>query len=41
MIPPAMADVRTEFEMDILGTRHQMTVIAESPRDPDNERLRV
>ena len=33
-------DVGTRLEMDILGTRHPVTVIPESPYDPENARLR-
>jgi hypothetical protein len=28
------------FEISILGTNHAVTIIADSPFDPDNERLR-
>ncbi len=41
MVRPEFADVGTELEMDILGTRHKITVIPESPYDPDNEKLRA
>jgi dimethylglycine dehydrogenase len=40
MVRPEHAHVGTELEMDILGTRHRVTVIPESPYDPDNLRLR-
>jgi len=35
-----LAAVGTELEIEILGQRHAATVIAESPYDPDNRRLR-
>ncbi|MDD9857978.1 MAG: dimethylglycine dehydrogenase, partial [Gammaproteobacteria bacterium] len=35
-----LATVGTELEIEILGRRHAATVIAESPFDPDNRRLR-
>ncbi len=41
MVPPARAEAGTELEMDILGTRHRVTVIPESPYDPENEKLRA
>ena len=41
MVPPAMADLGTEFEISILGKMHRATIIPESPFDPDNERLRA
>jgi len=40
MVKPEVADLGTELEMDILGTRHPVTVISESPYDPENLRLR-
>ncbi len=40
MVRPEHAEPGTELEMDILGTRHRVTVIPESPYDPENERLR-
>ncbi len=40
MAPPEMAGVGEEFEMDILGTMHRVTVLEESPYDPKNEKLR-
>jgi len=33
--------VGTKLEVDILGKRHQAVVIAESPHDPENVRLRA
>jgi dimethylglycine dehydrogenase len=41
MVPPALAEVGTGLEMDVLGARHRVTVIPESPYDPENERLRA
>ena len=41
MIPPAMAKIGEEFEVDILGARHKAAVVEESPHDPKNEKLRV
>ncbi|MEK9725594.1 MAG: FAD-dependent oxidoreductase, partial [Rhodospirillaceae bacterium] len=41
MVGPDLAEVGTELEMDILGARHRVTVIAESPYDPDNAKLRA
>jgi dimethylglycine dehydrogenase len=40
MVPPALADMGARFEISILGTNHAVTIIADSPFDPDNERLR-
>ena len=40
MVRPEVAAEGTELSMDILGTRHKVTVIPESPYDPDNLRLR-
>jgi dimethylglycine dehydrogenase len=40
MVRPEHAEVGTELEMTILGDRHRVTVIPESPYDPDNERLK-
>ena len=40
MVRPELAELGTELEMDILGTRHPVTVIPESPYDPENLRLR-
>jgi len=41
MVRPEFAEAGTELEMDILGTRHKVTVIPESPYDPDNAKLRA
>jgi dimethylglycine dehydrogenase len=40
MVRPEHAEPGTDLEMDILGTRHRVTVIPESPYDPENLRLR-
>ncbi|MBZ0214997.1 MAG: aminomethyltransferase family protein, partial [Fimbriimonadaceae bacterium] len=40
MVPPALSDLGTEFEIEILAERYKATVIEESPFDPVNERLR-
>jgi dimethylglycine dehydrogenase len=40
MVRPEHAEPGTELEMTILGARHPVTVIPESPYDPDNLRLR-
>jgi dimethylglycine dehydrogenase len=40
MLRPDLAEIGTELEMDILGKRHKVTVIPESPYDPDNVKLR-
>ena len=41
MVPPALAAEGSDFEISILGKRHRVTIIAESPFDPKNERLRA
>jgi len=41
MVQPEFAELGTELEMDILGTLHKVTVIQESPYDPENEKLRA
>ena len=41
MVRPALAGVGTRLRMDILGALHEVTVIPESPYDPDNEKLRA
>jgi dimethylglycine dehydrogenase len=40
MVRPEHAAVGTELEMTILGDRYRVTVIPESPYDPDNLRLK-
>jgi dimethylglycine dehydrogenase len=39
MVGPEFSQVGTELEMTILGTRHPVTVIPQSPYDPENARL--
>ena len=41
MVPPALATEGTVLEMDVLGARHKVTVVAESPYDPENQKLRA
>jgi dimethylglycine dehydrogenase len=41
MVRPELSGLGTELSMDILGTRHRVTVIPESPYDPENLRLRA
>ena len=41
MVPLALADMGARFEISILGTNHAVTIIADSPFDPDNDRLRA
>ena len=40
MVEKAYGEIGTEFEIVILGQRHKVRVIAESPFDPDNLALR-
>ena len=40
MVPPALADLGARFEISILGTNHSATIVADSPFDPANDRLR-
>jgi dimethylglycine dehydrogenase len=40
MVSPELGELGTELEIVILGERRRATVIAESPFDPKNERLR-
>jgi dimethylglycine dehydrogenase len=40
MVRPDLATEGTDLTMDILGTKHRVTVIPESPYDPENLRLR-
>jgi dimethylglycine dehydrogenase len=40
MVRPELGEPGTELSMDILGTRHTVRVIEESPYDPENHRLR-
>jgi dimethylglycine dehydrogenase len=41
MVKPEVAGLGTRLEMDILGTRYPVTVMPESPYDPENQRLRA
>ena len=41
MVRPGLAAVGTELMIDILDQRLRVTVIEESPYDPDNRRLRA
>jgi dimethylglycine dehydrogenase len=41
IVPPELAGVGSQFEIQILGERHQATVIPDSPFDSNNERLRA
>jgi dimethylglycine dehydrogenase len=41
MVPPELAAEGTELEMDVLGTLLKVTVVPDSPFDPENERLRA
>ena len=40
MVRPDLAEAGTALEITILGARHQATVIADSPFDPENSALR-
>ena len=40
MVAPELADLGTSLEIDILGKTYPATVVADSPFDPKNERLR-
>jgi len=41
MVPPALANVGTTFEIEILGERYPAVIVEESPFDPENLRLRA
>ncbi|HEX6144423.1 MAG TPA: FAD-dependent oxidoreductase [Geminicoccaceae bacterium] len=41
MVRPDLGEPGTELSMDILGRRHPVRVIDESPYDPENRRLRA
>jgi dimethylglycine dehydrogenase len=41
VVQPGCDELGTELEMNILGDMHKVTVIPESPFDPENERLRA
>jgi dimethylglycine dehydrogenase len=40
MVRPDLGEPGSEFEVVVLGERYRATVVAESPYDPENERLR-
>ena len=40
MVRPEFSEIGTKLEMDILGTMHNVSVIEESPYDPENAKLR-
>jgi dimethylglycine dehydrogenase len=41
MVKPEFASLGQELDVSILGKPHRATIIAESPFDPDNLRLRA
>ena len=41
MVRPDLGEAGSELEMTILGRRHPVRVIEESPYDPENQRLRA
>ena len=41
MVRPDLVAVGTELMIDILDQRLRVTVLQESPYDPDNQRLRA
>ena len=41
MVGPEYSEAGTKLQMDILGTMHDVTVIPESPYDPENQRLKA
>lgn len=41
MVPPQLDAEGTRFEIDILGKRYEAEIIAESPFDPENNRLKA
>jgi dimethylglycine dehydrogenase len=41
MVKPEHAAVGTELDIRILGERRRATIVAESPYDPENKRLRA
>ena len=40
MVRPELAEIGTEFDIEVLGERYPARVVEESPWDPDNARLR-
>ena len=41
MVRPDLGEIGSELQVTILGKPHRSRVIAESPFDPQNERLRA
>ena len=41
MVTPALAEVGTMFEIDILGKKYKAEIVEESPFDPENNHLRA
>ena len=41
LVRPALAEIGTQLQIEILGKQHAATVIGESPYDPRNEALRA
>jgi dimethylglycine dehydrogenase len=41
MVRPELGELGSELEIAILGKRHKVTIVEESPFDPQNERLRA
>ena len=41
MVNPEYAEIGQNLEMDILDKKHKVTVIQDSPYDPNNEKLRI
>ena len=41
MVKPALAEVGTMFEIDILGKKYKAEIVEESPFDPENNHLRA
>jgi len=41
MIRPNYAKLGTKLTTDILGTKHSVTVVNESPYDPENKLLKA
>jgi dimethylglycine dehydrogenase len=40
MVKPDLAKVGQKLEIDILGKQHQVSIIEDSPYDPENKLLR-
>jgi dimethylglycine dehydrogenase len=40
MVRPDLGEIGQELSVQILGRPHRATVVAESPYDPENKRLR-